>query len=65
MAKLDLSVDPKTEFDRKLVEPHDAVALVESGDLVWMPSAHQPPAIGMFISPFMDHVTRVFLPTAS
>ncbi len=45
MAKLDLSVEPKTEFERKLVDPYDAVALVESGDLLWMPSAHQPPAI--------------------
>jgi 4-hydroxybutyrate CoA-transferase len=45
MAKLDLSVDPKREFERKLVDPYEAVALVQSGDLVWMPSAHQPPAI--------------------
>ena len=45
MAQLDLSVDPKAEFDRKLVDPHQASGLIESGDLVWMPSAHQPPAI--------------------
>jgi 4-hydroxybutyrate CoA-transferase len=25
--------------------PHEAAALVESGDLVWIPSSHQPPAI--------------------
>lgn len=45
MAKLDLSVDPKADFERKLVDPYAAAGLVESGDLVWMPSAHQPPAI--------------------
>jgi acyl-CoA hydrolase len=45
MAKLDLRVDPKTEFERKLVDAYAAAGLVESGDLVWMPSAHQPPAI--------------------
>jgi 4-hydroxybutyrate CoA-transferase len=45
MAKLDLTVDPKLEFERKLVDPYAAAGLIESGDLVWMPSAHQPPAI--------------------
>ena len=45
MAQLDLSVDPKADFERKLVDPYEAVALVESDDLVWMPSAHQPPVL--------------------
>ena len=45
MARLDLSVDPQKEFERKRMEAHEAARLVESGDLVWMPSAHQPPAI--------------------
>ena len=45
MAQLDLSVDPKAEFQRKLVEPHRAASLIESRDLVWMPSAHQPPVL--------------------
>ena len=45
MAQLDVSVDPKQEFERKLVDAHRAAGLVESGDLVWIPSAHQPPAI--------------------
>jgi len=45
LAKIDLGVDPGQEFERKLMEPHEAAALVESGDLVWMPSGHQPPAI--------------------
>jgi 4-hydroxybutyrate CoA-transferase len=45
MAKLDLGVDPEAEFARKLVDPYAAVALIESGDLVWMPSAHQPPVL--------------------
>jgi 4-hydroxybutyrate CoA-transferase len=45
VAKLDLSVDPKREFERKRMEAHEAANLIESGDLVWMPSSHQPPAI--------------------
>jgi 4-hydroxybutyrate CoA-transferase len=45
VARLDLSVDPQREFERKRMEAHEAVRLVESGDLVWMPSSHQPPAI--------------------
>ena len=44
MAELDLSVDPQAEFARKLVDAHRAAGMVESGDLVWMPSSHQPPA---------------------
>ena len=43
MAKLDLHVDHKAKFERKLVDPFTAAGLVESSDLVWMPSAHQPP----------------------
>jgi 4-hydroxybutyrate CoA-transferase len=45
MAKLDLTVDPQAEFERKLMDPYAAVGLIESGDTVWMPSAHQPPVI--------------------
>jgi 4-hydroxybutyrate CoA-transferase len=45
VAQLDLSVDPVQEFERKLVDAYQAAAWVESGDLVWMPSSHQPPAI--------------------
>jgi 4-hydroxybutyrate CoA-transferase len=45
MAKLDLSVDPVKEYQRKLVGPEQAAGLVESGDLVWMPSSHSPPTI--------------------
>ena len=45
MAKLDLGVDPARELERKLVSAEAAAALVESGDLVWIPSSHQPPAI--------------------
>jgi acyl-CoA hydrolase len=45
MAQLDLGVDPRREFERKLVPAPAAAALVESGDLIWMPSSHQPPAI--------------------
>ena len=45
MAQLDLGVDPAREFSRRLVSAHEAAGLVESGDLVWIPSSHQPPAI--------------------
>ena len=45
MAQLDLSVDPKREYERKLTTPEGAAGLVESGDLVWIPSSHLPPAI--------------------
>jgi len=45
LAKLDLTLDPKAEFERRLVDPYAAAGLVESGDVVWMPSAHQPPVI--------------------
>lgn len=45
MAELRLDVDPKVEFDRKLVDALEAAALVQSGEMVWMPSSHQPPAI--------------------
>jgi acyl-CoA hydrolase len=44
VAQLDLGVDPAREFERKLVSAHQAAGLVESGDLVWIPSSHQPPA---------------------
>jgi 4-hydroxybutyrate CoA-transferase len=45
VARLDLSVDPKREYERKLMTPEQAAGLVESGDLVWIPSTHVPPAI--------------------
>ncbi len=43
--KLDLAVDVEAQYQRKLVDAAAAAALVCSGDLVWMPSSHQPPAI--------------------
>jgi acyl-CoA hydrolase len=45
MARLDLTVDPKSEYERKLVTAEQAAGLVESGDLIWIPSTHVPPAI--------------------
>ena len=45
MARLDLTVDPKSEYERKLMTPEQAAGLVESGDLIWIPSTHVPPAI--------------------
>jgi len=46
MAKLDLTVDAEAEFEHKLVDAYAAAGLVESGDLVWMLSAHRPLAPG-------------------
>jgi len=45
MARLDLAVDPKSEYERKLMTAEQAAGLVESGDLIWIPSTHTPPAI--------------------
>jgi 4-hydroxybutyrate CoA-transferase len=45
MAKLDLRVDPKREYERRLTSAEGAAALVQSGDLIWIPSSHAPPAI--------------------
>ena len=45
MARLDLTVDPKSEYERKLMTAEQAAGLVESGDLIWIPSTHSPPAI--------------------
>ncbi len=45
MAVPNLNVDPKAEFERKLVDPYEAASMVESGETVWMPSSHQPPMI--------------------
>jgi len=45
VAKLDLGVDPQEALARVRMDAHRAAALIESGDQVWMPSGHQPPAI--------------------
>ena len=45
MALLDLTLDAKAEFERRLVGPDEAAGLIQSGETVWMPSAHQPPLI--------------------
>ncbi len=45
MARLDLTVDPKSEYERKLMTAEQAAGMVESGDLIWIPSTHVPPAI--------------------
>jgi len=45
VAKLDLSVDPVADYERKLVSAEQAAGLIESGDLVWMPSSHTPGTI--------------------
>jgi len=43
--KLDLTVDPRASFQRRLVEADQAAAMVRSGDVIWIPSSHQPPTI--------------------
>lgn len=45
MARFDPGVDPKREYERKLMSAEQAAGLIESGDLVWMPSSHLPPSI--------------------
>ena len=45
MAERDLSVDPKTTYESRLVSPDQAAGLVESGDVVWIPSSHQTPQV--------------------
>src|SRR5262245_62115710 len=45
MAQLDLSGDPKRVYEHRLMSAEDAVALVKSGDLIWIPSSHASPAI--------------------
>jgi acyl-CoA hydrolase len=45
MARLDLSVDPVADYERKLTTPEGAAGLVESGDLIWIPSGQMPPSI--------------------
>jgi acyl-CoA hydrolase len=42
---MDLSIDPAADYERKLTTPEGAAGLVESGDLVWIPSGQMPPAI--------------------
>lgn len=45
MPELSLDVDPSVEYERKVMDPFEAASLVESGDLVWIPSSHQPPLV--------------------
>jgi 4-hydroxybutyrate CoA-transferase len=45
MARLDLSLDPKLAYEQRLTSAEGAAALVQSGDLIWIPSSHASPAI--------------------
>jgi acyl-CoA hydrolase len=45
MASLRLGADPKRELERVLMSAEQAAALVRSGDQLWSPSSHAPPAI--------------------
>lgn len=59
MAQLDLGVDVTREIERKRMEAHEAAALVESGDLVWIPSSHQPPAVLAALAAREDELRNV------
>jgi 4-hydroxybutyrate CoA-transferase len=59
VAKLDLSVDPQREIARKSVDAFAAAGMVESGDLVWMPSSHQPPGILAALAAREDELSNV------
>jgi 4-hydroxybutyrate CoA-transferase len=45
MASLRLGADPKAELERVLMSAEQAAALVRSGEQLWIPSGHAPPAI--------------------
>ncbi len=59
MARLRLAADSKREFDRALCTPEEAAAKVESGDLLWIPSSHAPPAILAAIAAREPELSRV------
>lgn len=45
MAKLDLTLDPKQAYAERLGSAEEALGLVESGDLIWIPISHLPIAL--------------------
>jgi 4-hydroxybutyrate CoA-transferase len=59
VAELDLKADVKRDFERKLMDAHEAAALVESGDLIWIPSSHQPPAVLAALAAREDELSDV------
>ena len=59
MARLDLSVDPGREYERKRMSAAQAAALVRSGDQLWMASTHIPDAILAAVVGRMDELENV------
>ena len=45
MASLRLGADPKRELERVWMTADQAAGLVRSGEQLWIPSSHAPPAI--------------------
>ncbi len=56
---LDRSVDPRAELEQRQMDAIDAAKLVRSGDLVLMPSSHQPPQILAALAAREDELERV------
>jgi len=56
---LDRSVDPKAEYQSRLMDAVGAARLVRSGDLVLMPSSHQAPQILAALAAREDELERV------
>jgi 4-hydroxybutyrate CoA-transferase len=61
MAKIDLNADPQKTFEQRLVDPYAAAGLVESHDIVWIPSAHAPPAILAALATREDELEDVII----
>ncbi len=59
MAGLDLSVDPVAEYARKRVSAEEAAGMIRSGELIWIPSAHAPPAILACLAARESELSRV------
>ncbi len=56
---LDRRVDPKADYESRLVDASEAASLVRSGDLVLMPSSHQSPQILAALAAREDELERV------
>ena len=59
MSRVDLSVDPATTIEQKTCDAIEAAALVESGELVWIPSSHQPPTVLAALAARQDELRDV------
>ncbi len=59
MAQLELSSDPKAEYERKLVSAERAAERIRSGDQVWIPSSHITEAVLAAMLGRMDELENV------